>query len=202
MTIKSENPLPRYASGQKSMMDGRTDGQALGRTDNAKTISLSPEIFRQGIIKGHKCLTCTLIQTLPDLNKGSVSYSCGRQMISPYYLVHGVQFQYMNLSTDLGNICLTCWASVWPWHYLFNVVTICLAYLVPDICLAKWSMFSLSYHFMTSWPFFPIWWPPVILPKSHVHYGSWKLKFRWLLTGIYRVKIWYGPVMLTLAKFG
>jgi len=36
MTIKSENPLRRYVSGQKSVMDGQTEGL---RTDNAKTIS-------------------------------------------------------------------------------------------------------------------------------------------------------------------
>jgi len=36
MTIKSENPLPRYASGQKSM------------TDNAKTISPQKKSFGGG----------------------------------------------------------------------------------------------------------------------------------------------------------
>ena len=38
MTIKSENPLPRYASGQKSLMDGWTDRKALdGRTERLRT---------------------------------------------------------------------------------------------------------------------------------------------------------------------
>ena len=41
MTIQSENPLPRYASEQKSVTNGRTDGQ---RQNN-----IFPEIFRQGI---------------------------------------------------------------------------------------------------------------------------------------------------------
>jgi len=41
MTIQSENPLPRYAFEQKSVTNGRTDGQ---RQNN-----IFPEIFRQGI---------------------------------------------------------------------------------------------------------------------------------------------------------
>ena len=36
MTIQSENLLPRYAPGQKSLTDG---GKGFGRTDNAKTVS-------------------------------------------------------------------------------------------------------------------------------------------------------------------
>jgi len=47
MTIKSENPLPRYASGQKSM------------TDNAKTISPPQKIFRRGILNGKILVDCT-----------------------------------------------------------------------------------------------------------------------------------------------
>ena len=38
--IKFENPLPRYASGQKSVTDGLT---GFKRMDNAKTIS-SPDL--------------------------------------------------------------------------------------------------------------------------------------------------------------
>jgi len=48
MTIKSENLLPRYASGQKSMTNSRTDGQ---RQNN-----IPSEIFWQGIINKFKLL--------------------------------------------------------------------------------------------------------------------------------------------------
>ena len=47
MTIKSENSLARYASGQKNVMDGRMDG---GRTDKQTPKQYSPEIFGLGII--------------------------------------------------------------------------------------------------------------------------------------------------------
>jgi len=49
MTIKSENPLPRYAFGQKSVTDTWTDRRkGFIQTDNTKTI-FPLEIFWRGI---------------------------------------------------------------------------------------------------------------------------------------------------------
>jgi len=57
MTIKSENPLPRYASGQKSVSDGRTERL---RMDRQCQNNIPPEICWQGIIKIYPIATYAL----------------------------------------------------------------------------------------------------------------------------------------------
>ena len=37
ITIQSENPLPRYVSGQKYVTDGRTDGRTNGKALDRRT---------------------------------------------------------------------------------------------------------------------------------------------------------------------